>query len=124
MHSLIADLEVSDVNLGTNSVTLEGETDAAKFILLIDYDLAGDPTDHSVGDTYQLDLGMIKKKRKRVAKAKKTTKSTHCLGSGSPVLKKQLIPREHQFANDKAICPHCSKARMVRYDGTFRKHKP
>lgn len=124
-------MKVVDVNHVAYTATLEGETAESKFLMMIEYDVGGDPTTHTVGDIYDLDLILKKKfssytaggRRKNTPKPKPVNvmSTGHCTGSGKKV-KGKLLPRASKWGNDRAVCPDCKKEWAVNYNGTFRKH--
>jgi len=134
-------LIATNVDNTARATTLEGVERDIKYILLVDYDIFGDPSLDSVGDKYTLVLTkespvriprtakrtpapiVSKKPGVRItprtnpfnSKPKKLPSGT-CPGSGA------LVEKRHRAFGKKSECRYCHRIVSTNLDGTYRKH--
>ncbi len=117
-----ANLVVTDVNSVSNMVTLEGYSGDIKLYVMLDYDLKGNASEHTVGDKYMIALGVTQKARAPKKNVVVPKQQSYCKGSGKRATR--LIDAKWRYGMHRAICPNCSKEVAVNMDSTHRKHKP
>ena len=128
-------LAVTDVNSVAKSATLEGLQDDVKYFILIDYDIFGDPDDHTPGDVHEMTMKLTKKApTQAVAKSGNLVviPGGNCPGSHTKALMKNATATARNYSSvggakriTRAKCPHCGKDLSINfYSGEYRKHNP